>query len=77
MSERYIDARELAEAMGVSLATIVRWTRAGAPSETWGMRVRRYRLSEVEAWARERPATINGDSRSAVRDATGRNIDRR
>ena len=76
MSERYIDARELAEAMGVSLATIVRWTRAGAPSETWGMRVRRYRLSDVQAWARER-ASMDADPRPAVRDATGRNIDRR
>ena len=77
MSERYIDARELAEAMGVSLSTITRWTRAGAPSETWGIRVRRYRLSEVEAWLRERAATLNRDPRPAVRDADGRNIDRR
>jgi phage terminase Nu1 subunit (DNA packaging protein) len=59
MTERYIDSRELAEAMGVSLATIVRWTRAGAPSETWGLRLRRYRLSEVEAWARERSANAD------------------
>ena len=57
-AERYIDANELAEAMGVSRATVTRWVRAGVPSETWGMRVRRFRLSEVEAWARERATTL-------------------
>ena len=38
--ERYVDARELAHVLGVSVATVKRWTSAGAPSETWGMRVR-------------------------------------
>jgi len=56
--ERYITADELADAMGVSRSTVKRWVRAGVPSETWGMRVRRFRLSEVEAWARERPSTL-------------------
>jgi phage terminase Nu1 subunit (DNA packaging protein) len=53
-AERYVDQRELAQLMGVSLSTIKRWTREGMPSETWGMRVRRYLPSEALAWARER-----------------------
>lgn len=61
-AERYVDARELAALMGVSLATVTRWTRAGAPSETWGMRVRRYRVSEVQAWARERSFTLSAST---------------
>jgi phage terminase Nu1 subunit (DNA packaging protein) len=52
-TERYITALELAELMGVSLRTIQRFTAAGMPVESWGMRnVRRYRASEALAWAR-------------------------
>ena len=46
MLERYVDQRELAQLMGVSLSTVKRWTREGLPSETWGMRVRRYLPSQ-------------------------------
>jgi hypothetical protein len=35
--ERYVDARELSELMGVSTTTIKRFVAAGMPSETWGM----------------------------------------
>jgi phage terminase Nu1 subunit (DNA packaging protein) len=56
--ERYVDARELADVMGVSRRTITTWVAEGCPSETWGMsRTRRFRVSEVIAWARERAAT--------------------
>jgi phage terminase Nu1 subunit (DNA packaging protein) len=51
--ERYVDARELAATLGVSATTVKRWVAAGAPSETWGMRVRRFRVSEVVAWLRD------------------------
>jgi phage terminase Nu1 subunit (DNA packaging protein) len=51
-AERYVDARELAETLGVSRRTVAYWVAAGCPSETWGMRVRRFRLSEVVAWRR-------------------------
>jgi phage terminase Nu1 subunit (DNA packaging protein) len=57
--ERYVTAGELAELMGVSLRTVKAWTAAGMPSESWGMRVRRYRPSEAIAWARARD-TMNG-----------------
>jgi hypothetical protein len=53
--ERYVDARELAELMGVSTSTIKRMVAAGMPSETWGMsRTRRFLPSQAVAWARER-----------------------
>jgi phage terminase Nu1 subunit (DNA packaging protein) len=53
--ERYVDARELAELMGVSTTTIKRMVAAGMPSETWGMsRTRRYLPSQAMTWARER-----------------------
>ena len=52
--ERYVTGRELAELMGVSVRTVKRLTAAGMPSETWGMRARRYRPSEAIAWARAR-----------------------
>jgi excisionase family DNA binding protein len=51
VTERYIDADELAAALGVSRRTVTRWVAAGCPSQTWGMRVRRFRISEVMAWA--------------------------
>jgi phage terminase Nu1 subunit (DNA packaging protein) len=53
--ERYVDARELALIMGVSVRTIGRMTAAGMPSETWGMgRTRRYLATEAIAWAHTR-----------------------
>jgi phage terminase Nu1 subunit (DNA packaging protein) len=53
--ERYVDARELAELMGVSPSTIKRWVAAGMPSETWGMnRTRRFLPSQAMTWARNR-----------------------
>ena len=53
----FIDARRLAAVMGVSTTTIKRWTAAGMPSETWGMkRTRRFRVTDVLAWARAREA---------------------
>jgi phage terminase Nu1 subunit (DNA packaging protein) len=65
--ERYVDARELAELMGVSVRTIMRWVAAGAPSETWGMtRTRRFLPSEVIAWAQRR-RTLDNDNPLARR----------
>jgi phage terminase Nu1 subunit (DNA packaging protein) len=53
--ERYVDARELSELMGVSTTTIKRFVAAGMPSETWGMnRTRRFLPSQAMAWAHER-----------------------
>jgi predicted DNA-binding transcriptional regulator AlpA len=52
--ERYVTRAELAEIMGVSVPTIDRMVREGMPSETWGMRARRFRPSIALAWARAR-----------------------
>jgi phage terminase Nu1 subunit (DNA packaging protein) len=52
--ERYVSREELAELMGVSVPTIDRMRRAGMPSETWGVRARRFKPSACIAWARER-----------------------
>lgn len=53
--ERYVDARALAELMGVSARTIARWVAEGMPSETWGMRrTRRFLPSQAIEWASSR-----------------------
>ena len=55
MTERYVDGRELAAIMGVSLRTIRRMVAAGMPSETWGMRrARRFLPSQAIRWASAR-----------------------
>ena len=51
--ERYVTATELAQHLGVSTSTVKRWVSDGCPSETWGMRVRRFRVSDVMKWRRE------------------------
>jgi len=67
VTERYVDARELAQLMGVSVRTVNRMTAAGMPSETWGLgRTRRYLPSEALAWARNL-TTIKGDNRAGKR----------
>jgi len=52
--ERYVGRKELARRMGVSVATVDRMVREGMPSETWGMRTRRFLPSRAIAWARTR-----------------------
>jgi hypothetical protein len=52
--ERYVGRQELAEIMGVSLATVDRLVAKGMPSVTWGRRTRRFRPSAAISWASER-----------------------
>jgi phage terminase Nu1 subunit (DNA packaging protein) len=52
--ERYVTRVELAQIMGVSVRTIDSLVRDGMPSETWGIRSRRFRPSAAIAWARSR-----------------------
>lgn len=63
--ERYVDRRELATLMGVDVRTIDRMVRDGRPSESWGLRARRFRPSVALAWARTRGAGA-GERRSAA-----------
>jgi phage terminase Nu1 subunit (DNA packaging protein) len=53
-TEPYVDRKQLAKTMGVSVATIDRMVREGMPSETWGLRTRRFRVSAALAWAHTR-----------------------
>ncbi len=54
IAEPYLDARTLAQLMGVSLSTVRRWDREGMPSENWGLRLKRYQLSRSKQWAAQR-----------------------
>lgn len=65
MNERYVKGPELALLMGVSERTINRWVAAGMPSETWGMRARRFLPSRAMEWASGRPTTLGDDNRPA------------
>lgn len=55
--ERYVTRFKLAQIMGVSVATIDRFVSEGMPSETWGIRTRRFLPSTAVAWARTRART--------------------
>ena len=59
--ERYMTRKQLADHMGVSLTTIDRWVAAGMPSETWGLRARRFRPSIAIAWVRAHAGDDAGD----------------
>lgn len=52
--ERYVTRVELAEMMAVHPNTVDRLVKLGMPSETWGLRARRFRPSLAIAWARAR-----------------------
>lgn len=52
--ERYVDRNELASLMGVCPRTISRFVSEGMPSESWGLRARRFRPSVCIAWASQR-----------------------
>jgi excisionase family DNA binding protein len=52
--EVYITRQECAERLGIGVSTLDRWVKEkGLPSHRWGMRIRRFRMSEVERWLRE------------------------
>lgn len=52
--ERYLTREQLADLMGVSTKTIDRMVAGGMPSETFGLRSRRFLASRALAWARTR-----------------------
>jgi predicted DNA-binding transcriptional regulator YafY len=69
--ERYVDARELAQLMGVSPSTVKRMVAAGMPSETWGMsRTRRFLPSQAMDWAHNRAKMTQ--PRNGAHNAAGR-----
>jgi excisionase family DNA binding protein len=52
--ELYLTRRQLADRLGLGLSTVDKFVRLGMPSMTWGIRTRRFQLSAVERWLRER-----------------------
>jgi excisionase family DNA binding protein len=52
--DRYLSRAELADYLGVCVKTIDRNVREGCPSHTFGRRLRRFKVAEVERWLRGR-----------------------
>lgn len=52
--EPYLTRKELAEHLHIGLTKLDQLVKEGMPSYTWQMRVRRFKLSEVERWLRDR-----------------------
>lgn len=50
--EPYVTRERLAEMMGVHVNTVDKLRKQGMPSETWGLRARRFKPSVAIAWAR-------------------------
>jgi phage terminase Nu1 subunit (DNA packaging protein) len=55
--ERYVTRAQLAGMMGVHVNTVDKLVKQGMPSETWGLRTRRFKPSTAIAWARAQHAT--------------------
>lgn len=62
--ERFVSRQELAQIMGIGLTTLDDFVKAGMPSETWGLRTRRFLPSQAIAWARARAAESDTDQES-------------
>jgi excisionase family DNA binding protein len=61
MTDRLLTARALAERLGVSSETVLRWTRRGElPAIRLPSGAIRFREAEVEAWLQERATTERG-----------------
>jgi phage terminase Nu1 subunit (DNA packaging protein) len=63
--EPYVDRQQMARLMGVNVRTIDRMVRDGMPSESWGLRARRFLPSSALAWARSRK-DVEDEGRSAA-----------
>lgn len=61
--EHYLNRQRLAAILGMSVKTVDRWVLEGMPSETWGLRNRRFLYSEVRAWLACREPRREGDVR--------------
>lgn len=58
LPEPYVTRAQLATRLGVSVRTVDRLVADGAPSEQWGLRARRFRVSEVTEWVRSRELRV-------------------
>ena len=50
----YLTKKQIAEKIGVSVATINNYMKAGLPYYKIGTRIVRFKLDEVEKWIKER-----------------------
>ena len=71
MSERLLDAREVAERLNVPVSWVRESTRSGAMPHLRLGRYVRYELGEVETWLEGckqpgRPITMRGSARTSV-----------
>jgi excisionase family DNA binding protein len=53
-AEVYLTRRQVAERLNVGLSTLDKYVREGMPSYQWGLRIRRFKFSEVERWLKAR-----------------------
>lgn len=51
-AEVYLTRRQVAERLNIGLTTLDGYVKAGMPSYSWGLRIRRFKFSEVERWLR-------------------------
>jgi excisionase family DNA binding protein len=69
VTERLLTARELAERLGVSTETVLRWARRGRlPAVYLSSRAIRFREADIDAWLEQR-ATPRRGVRPATPDA--------
>jgi excisionase family DNA binding protein len=65
MADRLLTARQVADLLGVSAETVLRWTRRGElPGFRLPGRALRFREDEVEAWLQERATTVERKCRA-------------
>jgi excisionase family DNA binding protein len=61
LTGRLLTARELADRLGVSVETVLRWARRGKlPAVYLSSRAIRFREDEIDAWLDERAAPRRG-----------------
>lgn len=53
-AEVYLTRRQVAARLQIGLTKLDGYVKAGMPSHSWDLRVRRFKFSEVERWLRER-----------------------
>lgn len=53
-AEVYLTRRQVAQRLHIGLTTLDAYVRDGMPSYSWGLRIRRFKFSEVERWLRDR-----------------------
>lgn len=53
-AEVYLTRRQVATRLNIGLTTLDGYVREGMPSYSWGLRIRRFKFSEVERWLRDR-----------------------